>query len=149
MMEVDFFAVSTAMERYETVLFDTLSLLRCISISDSLTKFGLITYNCLCNKNRYTSCKSTVLFGCSRLNYLLCFCACVHVCVRVCVRGVSKAWQPTLYLLFIVTTELYNWGHQNYTYHRQFKLRNSIKLWNMVTVSVFLHYTLAQQFPHI
>lgn len=51
MMEVDFFAVSSSMEWCETVLFDALSLLRFIGINDSLTKFGLITYNCLCNKN--------------------------------------------------------------------------------------------------
>lgn len=62
MMEADFFAVSSAMECYETVLFDALSFLSFISISDSLTKFGLITYNCLCSKKRCTSRKSTVLF---------------------------------------------------------------------------------------
>lgn len=104
-------------------------------------------------KKRYTSRKSTVLFDCRRLQNLPCFyfclraCVCVRMCVRVC--GVSKAWQPTLYLLFTVTTELYNWGHQNYTYHRQFKLRNSIKLWNMVTMSVFLHYSCSTVSSHL
>lgn len=49
-MEADFFGVSSALEWYETVLFDALNLLRFIGISDSSTKFGLITYNCLCNK---------------------------------------------------------------------------------------------------
>lgn len=108
-------------------------------------------------KKRYISHKSTVLFDCRRLQNLPCFCVCVHVyvcacvCVfaRACVCGVFKAWQPTLYLLFIATTELYNWGHQNYTYHKQFKLRNSIKLWNMVTMSVFLHYSCSTVSSHL
>lgn len=95
---------------YETVLFDALSFLRFIGISDSVTKFGLITYNCLCNKKSILHIKAQYCLtvgGCriSHVSVLACICVCVHVCAYVC--GVSKAWQPTLYLLFIVTTELY------------------------------------------
>ena len=80
----------------ETVLLDILCFLRFICINGSLTDSRLIVHNCVL-KGMHISYK----FACRSIQLGVCVCVCV-----------STAWQPALYLLLIITAELwYNRGH--------------------------------------
>lgn len=102
---------------YETVLFDALSFLRFIGISDSVTKFGLITYNCLCNKKSILHIKAQYCLtvgGCriSHVSVLACICVCACVCVCVwCVQGMAANLVSAIYsndrTLLLRSSELY------------------------------------------
>lgn len=75
----------------ETVLLlDILCFLRFIYINGNLTDSRLIVHNCVL-KGMYISYK----FACRSVQLGVCVC-------------VSTAWQPTLYLLLIITAELWN-----------------------------------------